>query len=242
MWRQSRRGRRQATNHILSAILPIFSCAAIGWTALGWDRRGCRGCGLSPRISSLASWTTTESTFGVRTYSFGRSARLDHVHTNGKASKRSSLTQSLIDAQVQAAVRLALWAGARDVHVTVNKAGNTKRNIFGNDYRVRLLDAPPEEWVPMLKKKIHVVLDYTGGFSFGTHSTSSIVEKVMCKKTGRYVGCLGEGCSSPALNVGEEAPIDKKKQSTWSEGLSMLQGQKGCTSPGSYRKEKNSDT
>ena len=153
-------------------------------------------------------------------------------HSNNRSSSASNLSQSLVDARVQAAVKMALWAGARDVHVTVNKVGNTKRSIFGNDYRVRLLDSPPEEWIPMLKKRMNLILDYTGGFSFGKHSTSNIVEQVIAKKNGRYVGCLGEDCSSSALDVSEEAPIDKTKRCTWSEGLSMFQGSNGCASPG----------
>ena len=61
----------------------------------------------------------------------------------------------------------------------------------------------------MLKKRMNLIVDYTGGFSFGKHSTSNIVEQVMAKN-GRYVGCLGEDYSSPALDVSEEAPIDGK--------------------------------
>lgn len=154
-------------------------------------------------------------------------------HSNDDTSLRNSvMNQSLVDAQVQAAVRMALLAGARDVHVTVNKIGNSMRNIFGNDYRVRLLDSNPEEWIPRLRKRMDVILDFTGGFSFGKHSTSRIVEEVMSPKTGRYVGCLGDSCSSPALDVREEAPIFKKNKSTWSQGLSLFQVSPGILPEG----------
>ncbi|CAB9531565.1 expressed unknown protein [Seminavis robusta] len=129
------------------------------------------------------------------------------------------------------AVRLALWACARDVHVTVVKVGNTKKNVFGNDYRVRLLDTPSEDWTPMLKRRINLVLDFTpGGFSFDrTESTLQIVEEVIAPK-GRYVGFLGEDCSSHALDCREEGPLDHKKQSVLFEGLSFFQGKKDCKS------------
>lgn len=156
------------------------------------------------------------------------------AHSEHSSSQRSSsLNQSLVDARVQAAVKMALWAGARDVHVTVSKVGNTKRNIFGNDYRVRLLDTPTEDWIPILSSRMDLVLDYTGpisGFLSGAQSTCSIAEEVLVPN-GRYVGCLGEGCSSTVLDCREEAPINKRNKSTWSEGLSMLQGKNGCASP-----------
>jgi hypothetical protein len=141
----------------------------------------------------------------------------------------SVMHQSLADARVQAAVRLVLWAGARDVHITTKKAGNAMRNVFGNDYRVRLLVTPAEDWIPMLQKRINLVLDFTpAGFSFDPNeSTLHIVEEVMAPK-GRYVGFLGEDCSSFALDCREEGPVDQKKQSTWKEGLSFLQGKRDC--------------
>ena len=143
----------------------------------------------------------------------------------------SPMNRSLVDAQVQAAARMALWAGASDVHITVPNAGNAKRNIFGNDYRIRLLDAPSEEWVPMLKGRVDLVLDYTCGFSLlgGEKSTLHIVEAVKPPK-GRYVGCLGEDCCSPTLNCQEEGPTDSKK-SSWKDSFSFFQGDGDCGSP-----------
>ena len=128
-----------------------------------------------------------------------------------------AMKRSLVDSQVQAAVRMALWAGACDVHVSLQKAGNAKRNIFGNDYRVRLLDTPPSDWVPMLQDRIDVILDFTDGFSIlgGEESTMDTVEAVQGPK-GRYVGFLGEDCCGSVLDCREEGP--KKKQS-WTDSL-----------------------
>lgn len=145
----------------------------------------------------------------------------------------TSMNRSLVDAQIQAAVRMALWAGARDVHVTVPKVGNSKRNVFGNDYRVRLLETPSEDWVPMLQGRMDLVLDYTGGFSIldSKRSTLRIVQDVLRPKTGRYVGCLGDDCSTPTLNCGEEA-ASGSNTSSWTGGLGFLQGgDNACASP-----------
>jgi len=142
------------------------------------------------------------------------------------------LKRTLVDAQVQAAVRMALWAGARDVHVTVPMIGSNTRKIFGNDdYAVRLLDTPPDDWVPMLINKMDVILDYTNGFSLlGGDSTMGIVQSVRARK-GRYVGVLGEDSCSLALNCRDDERLRAGKISSWKSGLSMFQGDTDCGNP-----------
>jgi NADPH:quinone reductase-like Zn-dependent oxidoreductase len=132
--------------------------------------------------------------------------------------------QSLVDAQVQAAVRLALLAGARDVHVIVQKIGNSKKRIFGSDYRVRLMDTPSDDWVPILKARMDLILDYTNG---------SMMDAAKAVKThkGRYVGCVSEDSGSPAIDSREEGPQSSKK-SSWSDSFAFCQGGKNrCSSP-----------
>jgi NADPH:quinone reductase-like Zn-dependent oxidoreductase len=138
--------------------------------------------------------------------------------------KSSNLSQSLVDAQVQAAVRLALLAGARDVHVTVPKIGNAKKHIFSGDYRIRLLETPPEDWIPILKSRMDLILDYTGG------SCMDVVDTVKARK-GRYVGCVDDDCGSAAIHCREEGPYSTKK-SSWTESLAICPGgTNGCGSP-----------
>lgn len=134
----------------------------------------------------------------------------------------NNLKQSLMDAQVQAAVKLALLGGARDVHVTVPNKVTPKKHIFGNDYRVRLLDTPPEDWIPILKSRMDLVLDLTNG------SDLDVVTLVQAHR-GRYIGFVGEDCATPALHCTEEGP---RKKSSWTDGLPCSKGeQSACSSP-----------
>lgn len=104
------------------------------------------------------------------------------------------MSSSLVDAEVQAAVKLALLSGVRDIHITVPKITNTSRyHNFGSDYRVRLLDTAPNQWSSILKGRMDIVLDYTGGFYHsGDHEglTVNAVQSVLAKSKGRYIGCL----------------------------------------------------